>query len=151
MHSHAFSRALVLFASAATLLLPGVASSKNGRDFMAYYRIHEVSQSGNAVLVNIQLKLFNYSGRDVTQGTVAVYDTQPMRTALGGFKPVKLIRTRGEANLSQEFSVSRTEYERWQQGANPVLLLLFKDSSGHALQRPIELIRRPLPPIEPAQ
>jgi hypothetical protein len=118
---------------------------------MAYYRIHEGTEVGNSVQVKIQLKLFNYSGSDIKQGTVAVSDSQPTRVGLGGFKPIKLIRARGEVNLMQEFTVSKVEYERWQHGVSPSVFFLFTDSSGHALRRPIELIRRPLPPIEPGQ
>jgi hypothetical protein len=156
MQSQSFSQAFVSCASLATvllltLLLSTAASSKDGRDFMAYYRIDEVSQVSDAVQIKIQLKLFNYSGSDIRQGKVALYDSQPTRLALGGFKPIKLFRTRGEANLIQQFTISKIEYERWQHGVNPVLFFLFTDSNGHTLQRPIELIRRPLPPIEAGQ
>jgi hypothetical protein len=151
MEFHRFARALSICASLAILLLSTIAPAKDGRDFMAYYHIHELSQVGETVQVNIQVRLFNYSEGDIKQGTVAVYDSQPTRIALGSFKPIKLIRTRREVNLIQPFTVSKSEYERWQHGASPLLFFVFKDASGHSSQRPIELILRPLPPVEPGQ
>ena len=125
--------------------------AKDGRDFAGYYQIRDISEGKDAVRLTLQLKLFNYSDADIRNGGVALYDSSPAHSPIGGFNTIPLWRLRAEANLSQQFTIPRAEYERWQRGAPPALFFLFKDAHGHVLQRQVELIQRPLTPIKSAQ
>lgn len=144
-------RASHLAAMLTILLTVLPVAAKDGRDFAGYYQLRNVSEGNDSVRVTLQVKLFNYSDGDIRNGAIALYDSSPAHAPLGGFTAIPLWRLRAEANLSQEFTVPRSEYVRWQHGAPPQLSFLFKDAHGHFLQRHIELIQRPLPPIQKAQ
>jgi hypothetical protein len=128
------------------------ALANNGRAFMAYYTINNVSEAGNNVHLTLQLKIFNYSGADIHQGAVALYNSELMAAPLGGFNAVKLFRAHHDVDLAQQFTIPKDEFRRWQSGANPALFFLYKNAKGQVLKSHIDLVRRPLPPaIQPGQ
>ncbi len=127
------------------------AQAKNGRDFMAYYNIQNVSDAGKGVRLTLQLKIFNYSGADIHHGAVALYNSEPMAAPIGGFNAIKLFRAHHDLDLTGQFTVSRREFDRWQRGGSPALFFLYKDAKGQVLKSHIDLVRRPLPPIQTMQ
>lgn len=153
MRAHASSALRWSVVAALFLAFAVCASAKNGqRDFMAYYNIQNVSEAGNNVHLTLQLKIFNYSGADIRQGAVALYNSEPTPAHLGGFNAVKLFRAHHDVDLVQQFTVSKREFTRWQSGANPALFFLSKNAKGQVLKSHIDLVRRPLPPpIQPGQ
>lgn len=138
--------------AASILSMVAAAAAKDGRDFMAYYTIQNVSEAGNNVRLTLQLKIFNYSGGDIHQGAVALYNSEPMAAPLGGFNAVKLFRAHHDLDLAQQFTISKREFDRWQKGAQPELFFLYKDAKGKVVKSHIDLVRRPLAPtMQPGQ
>ncbi len=135
------------------LALAVLAVAKDGsRDFMAYYNVQNVSEGGNNVHATLQLKIFNYSGSDIHQGAVALYNSEPMAAPLGGFNAIKLFRAHQDVDLAQQFTISKREFDRWQHGATPALFFLYRNAKGQVMKSHIDLVRRPLPArVQPGQ
>ncbi len=140
-----------VYLASLVLALAAQAAANGGRDFMAYYNIQNVSESGTNVHLTLQLKIFNYSGSDIHQGAVALYNSEPTAAPLGGFNALKLFRAHHDVDLAQQFTISKREFDRWQHGANPALFFLYKNAKGQVLKSHIDLVRRPLPPLESTQ
>lgn len=144
----------VLRSMAVAALILGFALAawaKQGRDFMAYYNIQKVSEAGKNVHLTLQLKIFNYSGADIHHGAVALYNSDPVAAPLGGFNAIKLFRAHHDLDIAQQFTISRREFDRWQHGGAPALFFLQKDVKGKVTRTHIELVRRPMPPLELTQ
>jgi hypothetical protein len=126
----------------AILLLAGVtAVAKDGRDFSGFYTLTKVSQQGDQVRVTLTLQLFNYSDADAKQAVVRLQENAGMELA-GTFKPIPLLRDRQEAKVSRQFTVPRSEYERWQQGTQPTLFITYH-ANGRRWERFIQATERP--------
>jgi hypothetical protein len=131
-----FARLLVI------LLLAGAgAVAKDGRDFSGFYTLTHVSEQGDQVRVTLTLQVFNYSDADVKQAVVTLRENTGIDLA-GAFKPITLLRDRQEAKVSRQFTVSRSEYERWQQGTQPTLFITYH-ANGHRWERFIQATERP--------
>ena len=129
------------------ILAVAPAFAKDGRDFSGYYAVSNVQDSGGKVSFTLTVQVFNNSDADVKQPVVALMESRPGGPPLGGFGPVKLMKKGLDVTVAHDFSVSRVEYERWQSGLSPTVVVLSKDASGKALQRGVQLSRRPaLPP-----
>lgn len=96
-----------------------IAAAKQGRDFAGTYQLSNISEAGNQVHVTITLKVFNYSGADIRNSGVALFSSDPNHEAIGAFPVVKLFSNSRSATLVQEFTVPKTEFQRWQQGVHP--------------------------------
>lgn len=152
MRANAISALRSSMVAALFLTFAVCALAKDGRDFMAYYNIQNVSEAGKNVHLTLQLKIFNYSGADIHQGAVALYNSEAMAAPLGGFSAVKLFRAHHDVDLVQQFTIPKREFERWQRGDNPTVFFLYKNAKGQVLKSHIDLVRRPLPPpIQPGQ
>jgi hypothetical protein len=116
---------------------------------MGYYDISNVSGTRNTVQVTIQLRIFNYSEGDIQRGAVALYNSEPSPAPLGGFHAIKLFRKHHDVDLAQQFTIPQREFDRWQHGGKPALFFLYKNAKGQTLKRNIELVRRPLAPVQP--
>lgn len=127
------------------------ALAAEGRNFMGYYDISNVSSSGNQVQVTLQLKIFNNSKSDIQHGAVALYTSEPTSTPLGGFNAMKLFRAHHDADLARQFTIPKREFDRWQHGAHPALFFLYQDAQGRTLRQNIDLVRRPMAPIQSGQ
>lgn len=127
------------------------ALAKDGRDFMAYYDVSNVAAASSNVTLTLRLRLFNYGKNNIQQGAVALYNSEPNPAALGGFPAMKLLRAHHDADLAQQFTISRREFDRWQRGATPALFFLYKDAKGHVVRSHIDLVRRPLAPVQSGQ
>jgi hypothetical protein len=126
----------------AILLLAGVSAvAKDGRDFSGFYTLTKVSEQGDQMRVTLTLQLFNYSDTDVKQAVVTLRENTGMDLA-GAFKPITLLRDRQEVKVSRQFTVPRTEYERWQQGTQPTLFISYH-ANGHRWERFIQATERP--------
>jgi hypothetical protein len=124
------------------LLLAGVSAvAKDGRDFSGFYTLTKVSEQGDQMRVTLTLQLFNYSDTDVKQAVVTLRENTGMDLA-GAFKPITLLRDRQEVKVSRQFTVPRTEYERWQQGTQPTLFISYH-ANGHRWERFIQATERP--------
>jgi len=148
MQSQRPSRAWVVCA-ALTLCLATVAYATSGRDFSGYFDVSHVAEQGDLVQVTLHLKLFNHGDFDARSVIVALLDSSPAMTVRGNFQPVKVWKSGQFIELSQEFSVTRREFNEWMgTPIQPNLLIFFQDAKGKTWQRGVQLSRRPLVRVE---
>jgi hypothetical protein len=144
--SAAFVSRYLLTAACFVLALASVAVAGDARQFVGRYQITNVSEQGASVHLTMRLQVFNYSGHDIRLGAMALYASQLSSEAIGGFMPIKLFRSTGSADITQEFTVPAKEYKRWQEGGvRPALFFLFNDASGKTLKRSVTVSRAILP------
>ena len=148
MQSPRPSRAwLVGLLLAALSLATVAASTKSGREFSGYFDVSGVQEQGDLVQVTLHLKLFNHSDADAKSVIVTLVDSSPAMTLRGNFQPVKVWKSQQFIELSQEFSVSKREFNEWMAPpAQPNLVILFQDRTGKSWQKGAQISRRPLVP-----
>jgi hypothetical protein len=142
------SRAWAVCALLAALVLATVAATvQSGREFSGYFDVSGVQEQGELVQVTLHLKLFNHSDADAKSVIVTLVDSSPAMTLRGNFPPVKVWKSQQFIEMSQEFSVSKREYQEWMaQPAQPNLIILFQDKNGKSWQKGAQISRRPLVP-----
>lgn len=100
----------------------GRSRAANNRQFFGLYQVIEKTDCGSDVNVVLQLQLFNHGNNDlqIEYAALAIPHLVP-----GNRK--NLVGTRIDAHSSQtiteEFTVPRREYERWQKTSPPKLVL----------------------------
>lgn len=129
----------------ALLLIPNLGFAKDGRDFAGAYSVSNVVEQDNQVTLTLQVHLFNYSDADLKQAVVTLRGSHPTPVVLAEFQPVKLWRNHGEVRLSQQVVVSRREYEIWQKGVQPALVVVYHDASGQRWERFAQVRNLPAP------
>jgi hypothetical protein len=121
------------------------ATTKSGREFSRYFDVSEVQKQGDMVQVTLHLKLFNYSDADANSVIVALMDSSPSMVIRGNFQPVKVWKSQKFIEMSQEFSVSKREFQKWMSPPpQPNLIILFQDHKGKSWQKGAQISRRPL-------
>ncbi len=143
------SRAGVVLTLFTALLLATVsAATNNGRAFSGYFDVSGVREQGELVQVTLHLKLFNHGDTDAKSVIVTLIDSSPAMTFRGNFQPVKLWKSQKFIELSQEFSVTKREFNEWMTSpVQPNLVILFQDSKGKTWQKGAQLSHRPLVPV----
>ena len=127
---------VVLLAAVAVL-------AENGRDFAGWYDMRNVTDLGDQVQVTITLRVFNFSGADVADATITLWDSVQPGVAYGSF-PLASIAYRDNARLAANFTVPKSEYDSWHQGKQPNLQVNFTDGAANSVQRPVELSWMPM-------
>ncbi|HKV64042.1 MAG TPA: hypothetical protein VJO16_19200 [Candidatus Acidoferrum sp.] len=122
----------------AGLTLSGKARG-NGRDFSGSYQVSDVSVSGDTASLTLRLRLFNHSTADVSNATVVLRDWVVPSRSYGSFPNVN-IPTGKTVELSGTFQVPQHEYQSWQRGRPPFLMLEYTDGAGSKVRRPIEVL-----------
>jgi hypothetical protein len=128
------------------LLTALVTLAKDGRDFAGYYSLTNVTEQGSQVNLTLTVQVFNYSDADIKQASVVLHQSDPGMTVQGAFPPVKVFHNQSDVRLSQGFSVPLEEYQRWQNGMVPRLMVHFMGANGIEQHRSIQLSRRPMLP-----
>lgn len=129
----------------ATLSLAIAATARTGRDFSGYFDVSGVHEQGEFVQVTLHLKLFNHGDENARSVIVTLMDSSPMLTLRGNFQPVKVWKSQHFLELSQEFSVPKSDFNEWMQpGAQPNLIILYQDAHGKTLQVGPQVSHRPL-------
>ena len=114
-----------------------------GRDFAGIYSPSNVMDSGDQVRLTFSARVFNYSDSDVTGATVTLKGPGAQAGSYASFYGITLY-DRDSVRLSQDIIVPRREYERWHKGQAPLLIVQYRDLSGAARQRVVELSRGPV-------
>jgi len=125
------------------LLAAVLVLAENGRDFAGWYDMRNVTDLGDQVQVTITLRVFNFSGADVTDATITLWDSVQPGVAYGSF-PLVSIAYRDNARLTANFTVPKSEYDSWQQGGRPNLQVNFNDPAANPVQRSVELAWMPM-------
>jgi len=135
---------LAVLGVAFVLLAALVAFARDGRDFAGYYSLTDVTEQSTAVKLTLTLQLFNYSDADIKQASVVLHQSGPGILIHGSYPILKVFRNQTDVRMSQEFTVPREEYMRWQNGMEPRLMVHFKGANGIEQRRSIQLSRRPM-------
>jgi hypothetical protein len=147
MQSLRLSRAWLVCALLTSLLLATVtvaANAKSGTTFTGYFDLSGVQRQGDVVHVTLHLKLFNHGDTDLKGTIVTLLDSAPTMTLVGNFQPVKVWKRQQFVEMTQDFTVSKVEFQTWRIApAQPNLFILFKDSSGNVVQQSARVSRRP--------
>jgi hypothetical protein len=89
--------------------------------------------------------LQNYTGGEIKNGGVILYNTEPVHSAIGAFSGINSLAANGKVTLSQEFTVSKTLYAAWKQGERPVMQMLVPETGGSSRLERIDLAPAPSP------
>jgi hypothetical protein len=128
----------------AGLALAGMARA-NSRDFTCSYRVSDVNVSGDTASLTLTLRLINHSTVDISNATVVLRDSIiPSRNF--GMIPNVNVPAGQAAQLSGTFQVPQREYQIWQQGKQPILMIEYADAAGNMVRRLIEIERTPVRP-----
>lgn len=122
-----------------TLFASVPARAVDGRDFAGVYQYARTGDAGSMQQVSLSLRLFNYSGADVTNATVALEGYTPLAETYGSIAGVS-ISADAAVPVSASFAIPAAEYESWQEGGVPHLSIEFTDAAGHQVRRMIELV-----------
>jgi hypothetical protein len=149
MQSRRLSQAGMVFALLAALLLATLpATANNSREFSGYFDVSGISEQGDLVQVTLHLKMFNHANVDAKNVIVTLVDSSAAMTLRGNFQPVKVWKSQQFIEMSQEFTISKREFQEWMGApAQPNLVILFQDAKGRSWQKGAQISRRPLVPL----
>lgn len=140
MRSMRFSQGCIAALFATLLLTTFTAFAKDGRDFFGYYSVENVVEKGGFVQLTLNLQISNYGDVDVKHAVVMLRENTGLNL-VGTTRPIKLLRQRGTASVSQRFTISRTEYNTWHAASQPTALIVYQ-ANGHLWTRGIQLAPR---------
>jgi hypothetical protein len=134
---------------------PGAASAavgiagptvKNGRVFAGFYEEVSATDLGESFYVYLKFQIFNYSDAGLNDATVRLTNpsTNESNWSLAGVS----IEDRRGVVLTADFTVLRPEYEYWQKGGTPHLLIEYRNGQGEDERRTIELARMPIGEVQ---
>jgi|SRR5271154_5685390 len=145
----ALARSLSLLLSLALCLT--LSSQAQRRDFAAIYRLSDIVEDGNSVSLTLTLTIHNSSGADIQNGGIALFSSLgPHAEPVDAFNIIKLFPSYKSVTVSQQFTISKSEYERWSRGENPNLQFLMPDGNGGTQFVGIDLSRE-IPPAAVAE
>jgi hypothetical protein len=120
------------------------ARAENGRDFSGMYVIGPATVFDSThVSVTLFLRLQNHSGADLSNAAVFLMNRLQPGKAGTPFASGISAPYRGVAKASGVVAVNTEEYQRWQHGGHPELVVRVLDQRGRKVDRPIELLRMP--------
>jgi hypothetical protein len=125
MRSMRFSRVCIA-ALLATLLLTTVSAlAKDGRDFAGFYNFSDTKIEGDHVQVRLNVQVHNNGAADVRHAVITLRQHTGLEL-VGTTKPIALLRLHDHVNVSQQFTISRREYESWRGGMPPELTIIYR-------------------------
>jgi hypothetical protein len=137
MRSMRFSRVCTA-ALLATLLLTTVAAfASDGRDFAGSYSVAHTKIQGDSVHLTLNLRVHNNTKSDVSNAIISLRQNTGL-DFVGTTKPIELLRTHDHVSVSQQFTVSRREYESWHEGSQPTVFIVYR-AKGKTWERYIQL------------
>ncbi len=135
---HVLLMAIISSLLAALCASPALAA--DGRDFAGFYRYEKTADLPSGMKqVTLSLRLFNYSGADLTGAALVLENRLPLGATLGSVGGVS-IDDGADAVVSGSFTVPDAEFQRWRSGGAPQFVLEYFDDEGDKVQRPVELI-----------
>ncbi len=115
----------------------------NGRDFAGFYRYEKTADLDQQKQVTLTLRLFNYSGANVSGAVVTLQGALPTGPGYGSITGVS-VDDGGRTAITGSFTIPDNEYQRWQAGALPRIYIEYTDTAGNQMRRPIEIISAPM-------
>jgi hypothetical protein len=142
MVSHRKAFAGGLLALSIVLALHGAAWGRNGRDFAGFYDLVNVTDLRDQVRFDLKLRVFNYSDANISNATLTLLDSLRPGTVYATFPDVSIARREG-VKRTQSVTIPMSEYEQWQQGAQPNVIIWFRDAKNQIHEQQVELLRHP--------
>ena len=117
--------------------------AEHGRNFAGEFQIRNVVDEGSIVKFELHVKVVNFSGADLRNATLTLADRRPGQSPdvmdyEGSFTDVS-VDYRKSIELDGNFMAPVREYQQWQRGAAPVLMVTYFDESGKEHRDPVEL------------
>ena len=118
--------------------------AEHGRNFAGEFQVRNVVEGSVVVKFELHVNVFNYSGEDVKDATLTLANRRsganPDAIDDQGLFPNVSIGYRKSVELDGIFTVPVREYQLWQRGAVPYLVVTYLDESGKELRSPVELM-----------
>jgi hypothetical protein len=137
MRSIGFSRGCTTALFATLLLTTVTAFGKDGRDFAGFYHLSHTKIQGDHVRLTLNLQVQNNGDADVRNAVITLRQHTGLEL-VGATKPIALFRLHNLVTVSQQFTISRREYESWRQGAPPELSIIYR-AKGKTWERSIQV------------
>ena len=128
------------------LVVCGVTTAKNGRDFAGVYHIRQRTDLGDAVRIEFTASIQNFGDADV-YGATAVMHGNLHSGPRYWRSPSILLRGRESTVLQGVAIVPRLEVEQWDRGAPPRLYVEWTDQQGRGHRGNVELHRGVIPTV----
>ncbi len=113
-----------------------------GNEVVGFYRIVQTTDLGTAVRATLEIRLVNNNQSELSVTKLALFPRTPARRPAETAVWARLA-PREATSFTQDFTVSRAEYERWSKGASPALQVTFQSSEGREMKRMIALQHLP--------
>jgi hypothetical protein len=123
------------------LFIGNAASATSGRDFAATYKLANITESGDVVHVTVTLNLRNNGNATITNGSAVLFSSEANPSLLGSFDMIQVLSGHQSVTQSQTFSISKAEYQLWQEGRDPSIRFVVEDANGTLLTKVIDLQR----------
>ena len=135
-----FSCRLCLALAAVVAVTPQLTQAREVTRLSGSYQVVEKSNAGPNTTVRLQIQLTNLGSARVSIQRIALRDfSHPTHD---GVRPSALtIPAGGIAGSIQEFTVPRVEYEGWQSGNRPTIVLELSTASGRRTTEVLRLTR----------
>jgi hypothetical protein len=118
-------------------------TAKDGRDFAGFYSVDQANQQDGLVQLKFSLRVYNYSANDIKQAYVALREPGPGLSVRANFHPVKSWRMQRDVKLSAQVVITEQEYQGWQNGEPPNIVVRYPDANGRWWEHTVELSMRP--------
>jgi hypothetical protein len=106
------------------------------------YKVVQKTHIGSQTRVRLQLRLTNHGQRELYIRRLTLWDFS--HPAKGGTQPCSIIlRGHTSANITSEFAIPRAEYELWQRGTRPRLVVELPTGDGRRTTQAVRLDRFP--------
>ena len=88
--------------------------------------------------ITLNLKVQNFSNTTVRQAVIVLRQNTGLNL-VGQTNAIKSLADHSSAKFSQQFTVSRSEYESWRQGGQPTAFIVYRNARGKQLEHYIQL------------
>ena len=145
MSDQRFSRACTVTLLAVLLASTVALAGSNERQFSGYFDLSAAQEQGELIQVTLHLKLFNHGDSNAKNVIVTLMDSSPAGMLRGSFQPVKVWKSQSFITMSQEFTVTKREFQEWMNPpAQPNLVILYQDTKGSTWQKVPQISRSSL-------
>jgi hypothetical protein len=117
--------------------------AESTRNFAGVFHVTDVVDNGSIVKFNLEVHVQNVTATDVSAATLTLQSSKPGAPVedpdfTGSFANVK-IPAHKTVTLSGVFTVPSSEYEQWQRGGGPKLVVTYLNESQEEVQSTAEL------------